>query len=95
MSLEHQLLSLFFSFSYGIIISYLYNLFYQQLSSKKYKYIILLNVLFFLDIFLIYFILLIKINNGIINNYFLITLFLGFILFNEENKKIRVLCKKK
>lgn len=95
MALEHQILSIFFSFSYGIVVSYLYNIFYYQLNIKQIKYIILLNFLFFLDIFLIYFILLIKINNGILNYYFLIVLLTGFIIFNKQNKKFREICKKK
>ena len=84
MSLEEQLLSLLFSFIYGIVIAYLFNLFYSFLNYKDKKYKLLINVLFFLLIFVVYFLLLQRINSGIIHIYFLGMLFLGFILFYKK-----------
>ena len=39
MNLELQILSLIFSFSFGIVLSYLYNLFYNFLNYKIRRYI--------------------------------------------------------
>ena len=93
MSLELQILSLIFSFSFGIVLSYLYNLFYNFLNYKIRRYNILINILFFLNVFLIYFIMLILINDGIIHIYFLFLLILGFLLFLNKSKSLRKIIK--
>ena len=93
MNLELQILSLIFSFSFGIVLSYLYNLFYNFLNYKIRRYNILINILFFLNVFLIYFILLILINDGIIHIYFLFLLILGFLLFLIKSKALRKIIK--
>lgn len=93
MPLEIQILSLIYSFIFGIIISYFYNLFYNLINYKVKRYKILINVLFFLNIFLIYFVLLLLINNGVIHIYFILMLFLGFIFFVNKTKKLRKLIK--
>lgn len=93
MNLELQILSLIFSFSFGIVLSYLYNLFYNFLNYKIRRYNILINILFFLNVFLIYFILLIRINDGIIHIYFLFLLILGFLLFLNKSKSLRKIIK--
>ena len=93
MNLELQILSLIFSFSFGIVLSYLYNLFYNFLNYKIRRYNILINILFFLNVFLIYFILLILINDGIIHIYFLFLLILGFLLFLNKSKAVRKIIK--
>lgn len=93
MTLEIQLLSLIFSFAFGIILSYLYNISYNMLNHEKLKYKILINILMFLDMFLIYFILLKIINNGVIHLYFLLVLFLGFCLFVNKSINLRKLLK--
>lgn len=93
MNLELQILSLIFSFSFGIVLSYLYNLFYNFLNYKIRRYNILINILFFLNVFLIYFILLILINDGIIHIYFLFLLILGFLLFLNKSKALRKIIK--
>lgn len=93
MNLELQILSLIFSFSFGIVLSYLYNLFYNFLNYKIRRYNILINILFFLNVFLIYFILLILINDGIIHIYFLFLLILGFLLFLNKSKSLRKIIK--
>ena len=93
MNLELQILSLIFSFSFGIVLSYLYNLFYNFLNYKIRRYNILINILFFLNVFLIYFIMLILINDGIIHIYFLFLLILGFLLFLNKSKSLRKIIK--
>ncbi len=89
MELEKQLLSLIFSFSYGILVSYIVNILYYYLNNTKLKYKMLLNLLIFVNVFLLYFICLRKINNGIIHVYFIIVLIIGFSLFNKNNYKLR------
>ena len=93
MNLELQILSLIFSFSFGIVLSYLYNLFYNFLNYKIRRYNILINILFFLNVFLIYFIMLILINDGIIHIYFLFLLILGFLLFLNKSKSLGKIIK--
>lgn len=87
MDLKTQILSFFFSFSYGIIVGYLYNLFHAFLYLSKAYHKVFINILFSLDVFLIYFLLLKKINNGIIHIYFLIVMIIGFILILNKQKK--------
>ena len=98
MNLEEQILSLIFSFSYGIIISYIFNLTYNFINYHDLKYKILINILLFINIFLIYFIFLKEINNGVMHIYFFFILILGFYLFYNKSiflrKKIKVNVKK-
>lgn len=89
MKLEIQLLSLIFSFSYGILLSYVYNIAFNLLEHKVKRYKVLINILFFVNMFLIYFFLLLKINDGVLHLYFLILLFLGFWLFVNKTKSLR------
>lgn len=93
MSLQEQILSFIFSFCYGIIFSYLYNLNYKFIYNTKILYKVLINILFCLDLFLIYFVLLLRINDGIIHIYFLIVFFLGFYLFKNKHKNMRKFVK--
>ena len=93
MNINIQLLSFIFSFSYGIIISYLYNLFYIFLETKVLRYKILSNFLFYINIFLIYFILLRKINDGVIHIYFILLTLLSFYLFINRSISLRKVIK--
>lgn len=89
MTLEEQLLSLIFSVAYGIIISYLYNLNYKFIYKTDILYKILINFLFVTNITLVYFILLSKINNGIMHKYLLIVSIIIFLIFTEKYRDIR------
>lgn len=83
MSLKEQIISFIFSIIYGIIMSVVYNKCYKYLYLVKKIYCFFNNLLFYLDSSLIYFIVFRKINNGIINIYFIfITAFL-YILTNS------------
>lgn len=93
MDLQEQLLSLIFSFSYGIIISYIFNLTYNFINYNDKKYKTLINLLLFINIFLIYFILLKQINDGIIHVYFILVLILGFVLFYKKSIMLRKFIK--
>lgn len=89
MNLKIQIYSLFFSFFYGIFFSFLFNLHYQFLFYKKIVVQILITLLFLLDMALLYFLILQKINHGIIHVYFYCLLFLGFYISFPFFKKIR------
>jgi len=81
MNLSEQILSIVFSFLYGIIIFILYRKFYIYLYASKKIYSFFNSLLFLLDLTLIYFISLYKINSGIIDLTFLIiTISTFFIL---------------
>lgn len=86
--LSIQIKSIIFSFLYGMFFSVLLNINYKYLYNTK-KYIkILMNIIFIIDNVLLYFLILIKINNGIIHYYFVLSIFLGFITINKKLSKI-------
>lgn len=95
MTLDEQLLSLIFSITYGIIVSYLYNFNYKFLYKTDILYKILINFLFVTNIILVYFILLSKINDGIVHIYLLIVSVIVFLIFSEKYKEIRKFIKLK
>lgn len=95
MSLQVQIQSLIFSFIFGLFFSCLLNLNYHYLMHDKIGFRIVTNILFVLDMVLLYFILLKLINNGILHVYFFICLFLGFLLGISKTKKLRFSLKKK
>lgn len=89
MSLEDQVLSIIFSISYGILMSYAYNINYKFLYKTDILYKILINFLFVTNLIIIYFICLIKINNGIIHIYMFILSTFFFIAFNNKLNSIK------
>ena len=92
MDLNTQVFSLAFSIIYGIIFGILYNFVYNFLYNySRYKTII--NILFVTDLVLIYFIIMLKINNGDIRLTFLIALFFNFIVSSNVTKKIMKIVK--
>ena len=93
MNLRIQVLSILFSIIYGIIFGVSYNLSYNFLYSKFSRYRILTNFLFTTNMFLIYFIIMLKINNGNIRLSFLVLLFITFIIFSKYTKKLRKIVK--
>lgn len=95
MNLKLQILSLLFSFSYGIISSYLYNINYNFIYKSTILYRIVINLLFCINLGLVYFILIKIINNGIVHIYFILSLILGFSLFVNKYKSLRRIFKVK
>lgn len=87
MILKFQLITLLFSFLYGIFFYILLRLNYKFLYNNKLSLII--DLLFILDNVLLYFIILKKINNGIFHPYLVIMLILGYLSSNYVDKKIR------
>ena len=93
MILKTQILSLLFSFGYGNLVFWLLELNYKLLYDGKIVYRIITSFLFVIFVSLLYFICLLKINNGIIHIYFFIVLLTGYMLSFVIYKKIN--CKKK
>ena len=80
MVLNLQLKSIIVSFSYGIIIAYLIKLNYKYLFTKNLILKILVDTLFSIDLFLLYFILLKIISNASFHIYFLFIIIVGYVL---------------
>ena len=93
MELNIQIISLLFSSFYGVIFGILYNFSYNFLYKTLLRYKILINFLFSTNIFLIYFVLMLKINNGNIRIPFLILLFTSFIISINFTKNLRKIVK--
>lgn len=89
MNLKVQIISLLFSFLYGICFSFLVNVNYKFLFAKKLVYKILITLLFIIDMSLLYFIIIKRINNGIIHSYFLLMILLGFYVTFPFGRKFR------
>ena len=90
MSLIVQIQSLAFSFVFGIFVSILFNVCYKILFYKKIIIRILFNLIFCLSLYILYFYLLYKINNGVLHLYFFLSLIIGFLVYNRIFVKIRV-----
>ena len=93
MILKIQILSLIYSFFYGIGFFLLLEINYKFLYEGKLVYRIIISFLFIIFISLLYFLGLLKINNGIIHIYFFLDFFTGYLLSFVIYKKI--CCKKK
>ena len=85
MDLIEQIISIIFSFFYGIIIFLLYNKFKKYLYCNKKIYSFFNSLLFLLDTIIIYFIILYKINDGIISFLFILITLTTFLYLNYFN----------
>lgn len=95
MDLKLQILSILFSFGYGIISSYLYNLNYNFIHDTTILYKLVINILFCVNLGLIYFILIKVINYGVVHIYFVFSFIVGFVLFVNKYKLLRNVFKVK
>ena len=95
MILEEQIISLLFSFSYGIISSLLTTINYKIIISNK-PIIKIIGSTFLITIIILGFYCgLLYINCGVIHPYFLLMLTLGYCLGSVNYKKILVYLQKK
>lgn len=86
MILKEQIISLVFSFLYGVIINIIFHTIEKILYNNK--FVSFFNsLLFFCDITLIYFAAIYRINGGIVHIYFVLTMMLSFILTNKKFTK--------
>lgn len=74
-----QIYSIIYTYIYGVVCSFLVNLFYKLLFFKNKKWRVIFNLAFALFMSILYFILLKMINNGYIHIYFLFVFVLGFL----------------
>ena len=92
MTLILQIKSLAFSFLYGIFFAFTYKYNYRFLTSKNLFFKIIVIFFFVVDHILLYFVLISKINNGILHLYFFFMFVLGIIFYvylfdsNKQNK---------
>lgn len=89
MTLELQIQTLISSFVCGLFYSLTYNILYRFLYSKNKGVKFLSNILYTSIHVLIYFMLLMAINNCYFHIYFVMMLIIGFIIGNNTTKKIR------
>ena len=80
MILKIQIYSILYSFLYGMIFYALLEVNYKIIYESKLFIKIICSLLFLLVNTLLYFIILIRINNGIVHIYFLLSIILGYIL---------------
>ena len=95
MDLSTQILSLLFSFGYGIFVSYVFNLNYNFIYKSSILYKVVINILFCVNLGLIYFLLMKVINKGVIHLYFILIFLLGFGLFVKKYAFMRNFIKVK
>ena len=91
MSLQIQIYSLIFSFCFGIFFEILLSFNERFIYSSNLFVKVSSSVLFILFNVILYFIILIKINNGILHIYFLICILLGYSFMCKVKKKITCL----
>ncbi len=80
MGLKTQIISLLFSFVFGIIFSICTNINYKFLFCKKKIFQIIITIIYVIDASLAYFLMIRRINEGIIHSYFLLSVALGFFI---------------
>lgn len=82
MTLKIQIISLVVSFLYGIFFSFLLNINYKLIYNDN-KFIKIIGTFMFIIVnSLLYFLILLKINNGIVHIYCIFSLIIGFIIEN-------------
>lgn len=82
MNIKLQIITLLFSFIYGIFFSFFLSLNYKFIYSDKKIFKTIISFLVVIMSVLIYFIILKKINNGIFHIYEILCIILGFIFDN-------------
>ena len=82
MNIKLQIITLLFSFLYGIFFSFFLSLNYKFIYSDKKIFKTIISFLVVIISVLIYFIILKKINNGIFHVYEILCIILGFIFDN-------------
>ncbi len=94
MELKIQIISLIYSFIYGVFFSIMLNINYKNLyHSRKHIKIISTIIFVFVNV-LIYFLILKRINNGMIHPYLLIAFLFGNLIDNGSIKLVANLFKK-
>ena len=93
MILKIQILSLVYSFFYGVLFYVLLEVNHKFIYDGRIIYRVIISFFFIILMSLLYFFALIKINNGILHLYFYMSLLTGYLLTFVIYRKIH--CKKK
>jgi hypothetical protein len=88
MPIDIQIKSLLFSLFFGFVFSILLRLNYRYIYNGHIILRIVINLMFVIDNVLIYFIVLKRLNDGIIHFYFLLMILLGFVIMELICKKL-------
>ena len=88
MYLKIQIYSFFVSFAYGIVFNLLLELNYKLIHSSNLFIKFFISFLFIIFNFLLYFIILLYVNNGYLHFYFFLCIFCGYLLCKVVYKKI-------
>ncbi len=95
MSLDVQIISLIFSFFFGIVFSLFLNINYKIIFSQNKIIKLIGTILIVFSSTLLYFIILKKINNAIFHPYELFMIVFGFYIENKVSKWCKMKCLKK
>lgn len=87
MAIDIQMKSFLVSLFFGVLFSVLMRLNYKYMYMGPIILKILINFMFVIDYVLLYFIVLKRINNGIVHSYFLFMILLGFVIMELVFKK--------
>ena len=90
MTLNIQIICLFVSFLYGIFIYFILEILKKYIYNKRIFIKIIFSLFFSLFISIIYFILLLYVNNGILHVYFFMMIVVGYTLANFVYVKLFV-----
>lgn len=80
MSIRIQIISIIFSFIFGIFFSIFTNVNYRYLFSKNKMYKVFFTFIYVLDATLLYFLIIKKLNGGVVHLYFLLFIGFGFLV---------------
>ena len=97
MNIRIQIISMIFSFVFGIFFSMFTNVNYKYLFSKNIVFKTVFTFIYIIDCALLYFLIIKKINNGIVHLYFLLFIGGGFLVgllkFNRFVDKLKYCLK--
>ena len=80
MNISTQIISILFSFFFGILFSIFTTINYKFLFHKEQFFKMIFTIIYVIDMALLYFLIIKKINNGIVNSYFLLFIGFGFLI---------------
>lgn len=88
MPIDIQVKSFLFSLVFGFFFSAFLRINYRYMYKGPLIFEILINFLFVIDNILLYFIILKRLNDGIIHGYFILMILLGFVIMEQIFKKV-------
>jgi len=90
MNLKLQIISLVFSFVYGILICFLLEIFDKIIFNNKIYVKLIFSLVFSIVISIIYFIVMLYINNAILHYYFFLMVLFGYLFMRFLYTKLFV-----